>query len=131
MRGEVDPELEAVDVSTLAAAGHFLVQDAASGTHPLHITGTDETLVAKAVAVGGGTFEHVSDGFDAAVRMIGEAAQGSFERIVEGEVVEEQEGVEFVADARRDGAAQFDTRALDDELRFDCLGYGSKVVHVV
>jgi len=100
MRRQVDPELEAVDVSALAAARHFFMHDAATGTHPLHVTGTDETCVAEAIAVGGGTFEHVGDGFDAAMRMIGEAAQRTLKRIVEGEVVEEQEGVEQVAGFR-------------------------------
>ena len=122
MGGEVDPELEAVDVSAGAAARHFLVQDAAAGTHPLHIAGTDEARVAKAVAVMRGALEHVGDGFDAAVRMVREAADGTFEGIVEGEMVEEQEGIELVADARRDGTAKPHARALDGVLRFDDLG---------
>jgi len=75
-------------------------------------------------------FEHVGDGFDAAVRMVGEAAQGTFKLIGEGEVVEEQEGVGLVADARGDGAKQTHARAFDGGLWFDNLGDGSKVVHV-
>ncbi len=131
MRRQIDPELEAIDVPAGTAAGHFLVQDAAPRAHPLHIAGTDETLVAEAVAVTGGAFEHVGDGLDAAVRVIGEAAEGTFERIVEGEMVEEQEGIVFVADARRNRAAQLHARAFDGDLRFDNFGDRSKVVHVV
>ncbi len=52
VRGQVDPQLEAVDVPAGTAAGHFLVQDAAPGAHPLHVAGTDRALVAEAVAVG-------------------------------------------------------------------------------
>jgi hypothetical protein len=39
-------------------------------------------------------------------------------------MVEEQEGVELVADARRNGAQEFDARAFDGDLRFDDLGEG-------
>ena len=122
VRGQVDPQLEAIDVSARAAAGHFLVQDAATGTHPLHIAGTDQAGVAEAVAMTGGAFEHVGDGFDAAVRVVGEAADGTFDGIVEGEVVEEQKGIEQVADPRRNGAAKPHARAFNGVLRFDNLG---------
>ncbi len=54
----------------------------------------------------------------------------TFERIVEGKMVEEQEGIEFVADPRRNRAAQLDARAFDGSLRFDNSGDSSKVVHV-
>ena len=117
--------MEAVDVSAWTAAGHFLVEDAATGAHPLHVAGTDSACVAEAIAVRGGAFEHVGDGFDAAMRMVGEAAQGTFERVVEGEVIEEQEGIGLVADARGYGAKQTHARAFDSGLWFDNLGDGS------
>ena len=41
---------------------------------------------------------------------------------IEGKVVEEQEGIEQVADARRNGTAQLYARTLDGVLRFDNLG---------
>ena len=66
-----------------------------------------------------GALKHVGDGFDAAVRVVGEAADGTFDGIVEGEVVKEQEGIEQVADARRNGTAQFDACAFDGVLRLD------------
>ncbi len=53
-----------------------------------------------------GAFEHVGDGFNAAMRVRGEAAAGAFERIVESKMVEEQEWIVFVAGTRRDGALQ-------------------------
>ena len=130
MRWQVDPELEAVDVAAGSATGHFFVEDAATGTHPLHIAGTNETRVAEAVTMTGGAFEHIGDGFNAAMRMIGETAQGTFDGIVEGEVVEEQEGIKLVANARRYGAKQTHARAFDGGLWFDNLGDGSWVVHV-
>ena len=107
------------------------MQDAAPGAHPLYIAGTDEALVAEAIAMMCGAFEHVGDRLDAAVRVVWKAAQRTFKRIIEGKVVEEQEGIEFIADARRNRAAQFHTRAFDGNLRFDDFGDASKVVHVV
>src|SRR5262245_20204703 len=54
VRGEVDPQLKTIDRSVLAAPGHLLMQDTATGTHPLHIAGADQTLVAEAVAMSRG-----------------------------------------------------------------------------
>src|SRR5436309_2800250 len=76
-----------------------------------------------------GTFQHVGDGFDAAMRMHREAADGTLDGIVEGEMIEEQEGIEFVADARRNGTAQLHACAFNRGLRFDGLRDRSKVVH--
>lgn len=77
-----------------------------------------------------GPLEHVCDGLDAAVRVVGEAANGTLEWIVEGKMVEEQEGIEFIADARRNRAAQLHARPFDGGLRFDDFRDSSKVVHV-
>src|SRR5574340_849182 len=63
------------------------------------------------------------------MRVHGESADRSLNGIVESKVVEKQEGIEFIADARRDGAPQQHARALDDVLRFDNLGDGSKAGH--
>jgi uncharacterized UPF0160 family protein len=77
-----------------------------------------------------GAFEHVCDGFDAAVRVVREAADRPFNRIVEGKMIEEQEGIEQVADTRRDGTAQLNARAFDRILRLDNLRDFSWVVHM-
>ena len=65
------------------------------------------------------------------MRMHRKAADGPFDRVIECEMVEKQEGIVFVADARRNRAAQFHARAFDGDLRFDDFGDTSKVVHVV
>src|SRR5688572_22458709 len=131
MRGEVDPQLEAVDISALTTARHFFVQDPASGRHPLHIARTDEARIAETVTMTRGAVEHVGDGFDAAMWVVGEAADGSFDGIVESKVVKQQERIEQVANTRRDGATQLDARALDGVLWFDNLKDFSWVVHIV
>jgi hypothetical protein len=74
--------------------------------------------------------KHVSDGFDAAMRMGGEAFDWTFERIVECEMVEEQKGVKFVAGVRTERTAKQHARAFDYEVWFDYVGNGS-VCHVV
>ncbi len=93
-------------VSAGTAARHFLVQDAAPAGHPLHIAGTDQAGIAKAVTVVGGTLEHVGDGLNAPVRVHREAADGTFERVIEGKMVKEQERIKFIRSARGDGATQ-------------------------
>jgi len=120
--------LEAGDKSAGSAAGHFLMQDAAPGAHPLHVAGTDDTGITETVAMGGGAIDHVGDGFDAAVRMGGEAADGTFERVIEGEVVEEQEGIVQVACPRTERTQEAYARAFDGGLWFDDLRDCSKVV---
>lgn len=105
------------------------MQDAPSRAHPLHVSGADKTLVAQAVPMVRGTLKHVRDGLDAAVRMIRETAQRPFEGIIEGEMVEEQEWIIFVADPRCKGAAQLHARSLDRDLWFDHFGNSSTMVH--
>jgi hypothetical protein len=107
------------------------MQYSPSRTHPLHIAGADDAFIAKAVAVSGGAFKHVRNRLDAAVRMVRKAAQRSFERIVESKMIEEQKGIEFVTNPRRNRPAQFYACTFDGSLRFDNLRDSSKVVHVV
>jgi hypothetical protein len=71
----------------------------------LHVAGADGAHVLQAVAVADGAFQHIGDGLDAAVRVGGEAADGALVGIVEGEMVEEQEGVELIGAARRNRPA--------------------------
>src|SRR5262245_11791702 len=78
----------------------------------------------------GGAFEHIGDGFDAAMGVIREAANWSLEWIVKGEMIEEQEGIVLVADLWSNGTAESDARAFDSVLWFNNLKDGSKLVHV-
>ena len=56
------------------ALGHFLVNDAAAGRHPLHVTSGDGASVAHAVSVFHGPGQHVSDGLNASVGMPGKSS---------------------------------------------------------
>jgi len=74
---------------------HFLVQDAAARRHPLHIAGTHLALVAQAIAVLNRTGQHVSNGFNPAVRMPRKSGQIIF-RIVVAKIVQQQKRIEIL-----------------------------------
>ena len=122
--GEIGPELEAVHAAGVVALGHFLVDDAAAGGHPLDVAGGDGAVVAHAVAVLDGAGEDVGDGFDAAMRMPGEAGEVVVGDVV-AEIVEEEEGIEVGGVAEAEGAAEVDAGAFEGGLGFDESLYGS------
>jgi hypothetical protein len=70
------------------------VQDATPACHPLHVARTDDTRIAETIAMAHIAFEHVGDGFDAAMRMGRKTDDRSIGRIIEREMVEEQKRVE-------------------------------------
>ena len=115
---EIGPELEAVHAAGLVAFGHFLVDDAAAGGHPLDVAGVDGAVVAHAVAVFDVAGEDVGDGFDAAMGVPGEAGEVVVGDVV-AEVVEEEEGVEVGGVAEAEGAAEVDAGAFEGGFGFD------------
>ena len=100
------------------ALGHFLVNDAAAGGHPLHVAGGDGAVVAHAVAVFDGSGENVGDGLDAAMRMPRESGEVVLGDVV-AEVVEEQERIEILGVAEAERAAQMDSGAFERGLGLD------------
>src|SRR6266404_2726361 len=100
------------------ALGHFLVDDAAAGGHPLDVAGGDGAAIPHAVAVLDGSGKHVSDGFDAAVRMPRKSRQIIFGNII-AEIVEEKKRVEVRGVAEAEGAAQMHARTFHRWLGFD------------
>jgi hypothetical protein len=85
------------------------VDDAARRLHPLHAAGLEVAAVAHAVAVLHVAVEHVGDGLEAAVRMLGKAGN-VFVRVFAAEVVEHEERVEVLQRRRADAA-------VDERLR--------------
>ncbi len=57
--------------------------------------------------------------------MHGKAANRTLERIIEVEVVEQQEWIVFIGSVRGNGPAQHNARAIDNVLRFNDMGNGS------
>src|SRR6185312_14720637 len=94
------------------ALGHLLMQNAAAGRHPLHISGSHLALVAETIAVLHRTREHVGDGLDAAMRMPGKTGE-----IVPGilvpEIIQQQERVEVFGFSEPKGTLELYPCALD------------------
>ncbi len=90
--GQVQPELETLH-HAFFLLGHLAVDHAAAGGHPLHAAVGQQPFVAGRVAMAHAAGDHVGDGLEAAVRMIGKAGD-----VVAGLVgtkrVEHQERIE-------------------------------------
>src|SRR5262249_33912842 len=92
-RGQVGPQLKAMHATATVALGHFLVEDAAAGGHPLHVTGSERSLVAEAVLMLDGSGEHVGYGLNTPVRMPGKSGAIVIDAVV-AKIVEQQERIE-------------------------------------
>ena len=90
---------------------HFLVDDAAAGGHPLHITCTDHAGVAQAVAMLHFARQHIGDGFNPAVGMPGKA-RGVIRRVIPAKIIQQQEWVKEVRVAKSKSAPQMHPRAF-------------------
>ena len=69
-RGQVQPELEAFHDAVLLLR-HLGMDHAAAGGHPLHAAVLQQPFMAGAVAMAHAAGDHVGDGLEAAVRMVG------------------------------------------------------------
>ena len=92
--GKVRPELESRHDPLLVTFWHLLMDDAASGGHPLHVTRRDDAAVPHAVAMLHLTLEDIGDRLDAPVGMPGKALEVVV-GIVRAEIVEEEERVKL------------------------------------
>src|SRR5271166_819738 len=72
---------------------HLLMNDAATGRHPLHVSGADDTAIANAVAMRHSSGQHVGDRLDSTVRMPRESRQVILWNIV-AEIIQQEERVE-------------------------------------
>src|SRR5579863_3612049 len=97
---------------------HLLMNDAAAGGHPLHVAGADHAAVADAVAVRDRPRQHISDGFDAAMRMPGKASKIVLRNVV-AEIVKQEERIEILGVAEPERPPQMHPGAFERGLRFD------------
>ena len=109
-RRQVQPQLEAAHAALLLL-GHLRVHEAASRGHPLHAAGHEHALVAVVVAVTHATIEHVGDGLEAAVRVIGKAGDVVLGP-VGAELIEHEERIKVRQLRLADDAAQLDAGAI-------------------
>src|SRR6267142_6518564 len=100
------------------ALWHLLMDDAAAGGHPLHITGGNGAAVAHAVTMFDSAGEDVGDRFNSPVRMPGEASQIILGNVV-SEVVQQQEWIKVRRIAEAERASQMHSRAFESWFRFN------------
>ena len=77
-----------------ALAGHFGVDEAGAGGHPLDVAGPEDAVVAPGIAMLHLAAEQVGDGLEAAMGMGREAAGVTGGELGGAHLVEQQEGVD-------------------------------------
>ncbi|MNT06635.1 hypothetical protein D3C72_1413120 [compost metagenome] len=107
---QVQPQLEAFHAAVFLL-GHFRVDHACACHHPLRAAVLQQPLVAGAVAMAHAASQHVGDGLEAAVRVIGEAADVVI-LAVGAEGIEHQERVQPALQVLRQHAGQLDAGAV-------------------
>jgi hypothetical protein len=95
---------------------HLLVQDAATGGHPLDVPRAEAAAIAQTITVIDCASQHVGDRFDPAVRMPRKAGE-VVRRIVVAEIVEQQKWVVVLGATEPEGAPKFDAGAFHCRLR--------------
>src|SRR5262245_50778692 len=101
----------------LVAFGHFLMNDPATGGHPLDIASRNRAGIPHAVAMLNRSSEHIGYRFDAAMRVPRESGEVIIGNIVP-EIVQQQEWIKVGSVAESESAAQMDTGPFDRGLRF-------------
>src|SRR5712671_3733593 len=111
-RRQVCPQLEAVHPATRVSLRHLLVEDAASGRHPLDVSGPEAPAVAQTVAVINRAGQHIRDGLDAAMRVPWKSGAVVLGTIV-AEVVQQEERIEIARIAESESTVEFHPRSLN------------------
>ena len=88
------------------------MDDAVAGRHPLHVASADAAAVAGTVLVLELAFDHVGDGLEAAMRMIGRAHRLTGRVIGRPHLVEQQERIDDLQPGHRKRPADDEPRAL-------------------
>jgi hypothetical protein len=113
-------DLETLHDALGVALGHFLVDDAAAGGHPLDVAGGDDALIAHAVAVLDVTGEDVGDGLDAPVGVPGEAFEIVLGPVI-AKIVQEEKGVELGDFAEAEDALEMHPGSFEGGFGFQDL----------
>ncbi len=107
---QVHPQLEAPHQAVFLL-GHFRMEDAAAGGHPLHAARHQVATVAVVVVMLHMAGEHVGHGFETAMRMLGET-RDVVARLIGTKFVQQQEGIEHVQARLADDALELDARTV-------------------
>src|SRR5262249_16538359 len=124
-RRQIRPQLEAMHAALWIALGHFLMQDAATSGHPLHVACGHLSLVSEAIAVLDRSGQHVGDRLNPAMRMPWKSRQ-VIVRILIAKIVEKQKRIEVFRLPKTERALQLYPGAFNGWLCFQHLSNWSK-----
>src|SRR5206468_3913238 len=105
--------------------GHFLMENAAAGRHPLDVARGHFALIAEAVAMLDRARQHVSDRLDAAVRMPGESGTVVLGMLV-AEVVQQQKRIKVLRLSEAESTLELHAGSFDGWLGLQNLSYRTK-----
>src|SRR5262249_9714206 len=114
-RREIGPQLESMHLAVLVALRHLLVNDSASGGHPLDVAGADDAAVPHAVAVLHRSRQDIGDRLYSAMRMPRKACFIILRNVIP-EIIEEKKWVEVGCVIETERAAQPHARAFERRL---------------
>ena len=114
---QVEPELKAFHQACLLLRD-FRMDDAPARRHPLHATVLQQAFMARAVAVQHAPGDHVGDGLEASVRMVGEAGDVVV-GLVAAKGVQHQKRVQPLLQVLGQHTGQLDTGTVRGGLALD------------
>jgi hypothetical protein len=97
------------------ALGHFLVNDAAPGGHPLDVARANGAAIAQTIPVFNRACQDIGNGLDAAMRVPGKAGEVILRNII-SEIIQQQERVELGSVAETKSSAQTHSGAFQRRL---------------
>src|SRR6266571_7956385 len=124
-RGQVHPYLESVHSAALLAdplRRHLRMHDAGARGHPLHVARAKHAAMAGRVLVLELALQHVRDGLEAAMRVIGRADRFAGAVIGRPHLVEKEEGIDCVQSRGRHWPAHDEACAFALTVRSDDPG---------
>src|SRR5712691_3088728 len=128
-RRQVHPDLESVHSAAFVAdvaRGHFGMHDAGTCGHPLHVARAKHAAMAGRVLVLELALQHVSDGLEAAMRVIGRADRLAGAVIGRPHLVEKEEGIDHVQSRGRHRPAHDEACAFALTVRGGEIRVGSR-----
>jgi len=111
---EIQPQLEPFH-QTIALLGQFGVNHATTRRHPLDSTWFKQAFIADAVAVPHAPGNHVSDGFETSMRVIGKACE-IIVRVVAAKCIQHQERIKSTLQRLREHTIELHARAIGSRL---------------
>src|SRR4051812_10527084 len=99
----------------MIALGHFLMNDAAPGSHTLNVARPNGSMVPHAIPVLDGSGQNVGDGFDSAMRMPGKTCEVILRDVI-AKIVQQKERIKIAGVAETEGATQMNPGAFKSRL---------------